>query len=55
MCRQGVANGLLITFLPVMLLPVLGELGYANTTFGDADFGVVGTIFGGIVALFTKS
>lgn len=38
------ANGLLITFLPVFLLPVLGDLGFANTTFSDADFGVVGIL-----------
>ncbi|MDU6451772.1 MAG: PTS ascorbate transporter subunit IIC, partial [Enterobacter hormaechei] len=35
------ANGLLITFLPVLLLPVLGAIGFANTTFSDADFGAV--------------
>lgn len=46
------ANGLLITFLPVLLLPVLGALGYANTTFGDADFGVIGIIFGNILRAF---
>lgn len=40
------ANGLLITFLPAMLLPVLGSLGFANTTFGDADFGVLGILLG---------
>ncbi len=40
------ANGLLITFLPVFLLPVLGDLGFANTTFSDADFGVVGILLG---------
>ena len=40
------ANGLLITFLPVFLLPVLGDLGFANTTFSDADFGVVGNLLG---------
>ena len=28
------------------LLPVLGDLGFANTTFSDADFGVVGIILG---------
>lgn len=43
------AQGLLITFLPVFLLPVLGDLGFANTTFSDADFGVVGILLGLIV------
>lgn len=40
------AHGLLITFLPVFLLPVLGNLGFTNTTFSDADFGVVGILIG---------
>jgi ascorbate PTS system EIIC component len=48
------AHGILITFLPLMLLPVLGELGFANTTFGDADFGVVGSVFGRIAYLFSQ-
>lgn len=48
------AHGLLITFLPVLLMPVLGDLGFANTTFSDADFGVVGIILGNIVKLFIK-
>lgn len=39
-------NGLLITFLPALLLPVLGQLGFANTTFGDADFGILGIVLG---------
>lgn len=39
-------NGLLITFLPALLLPVLGQLGFQNTTFGDCDFGVLGILFG---------
>ncbi|GAA0182748.1 PTS ascorbate transporter subunit IIC [Clostridium sediminicola] len=46
------AQGLLITFLPVLLMPVLGNLGFANTTFSDADFGVVGIILGNILRLF---
>ena len=41
-------NGLAITFLPLLLFPVLGDLGFANTTFGDGDFIIVGTILGTI-------
>lgn len=40
------AHGILITFLPVALLPVLGSIGLTNTTFSDADFGVAGIILG---------
>jgi ascorbate PTS system EIIC component len=43
------ANGLLISFLPALLLPVLGSLGFEGTTFGDADFGVVGIILGFLI------
>lgn len=43
------ANGLLITFLPVFLLPVLGSIGLANTTFSDSDFGALGILLGIIV------
>lgn len=39
-------NGLLISFAPALLLPVLGSLGFQNTTFGDFDFGVIGIILG---------
>ncbi|CUH97689.1 putative membrane protein [Propionispora sp. 2/2-37] len=46
------AHGLLITFLPVLLLPVLGDLGFANTTFSDADFGVVGILLGNVLQWF---
>jgi PTS system ascorbate-specific IIC component len=42
----GFVNGILITFLPAVLLLVLGELGFANSTFGDADFGWFGTLIG---------
>lgn len=39
-------NGLLITFLPLALLPFLGNFGFANTTFSDTDFAFVGVILG---------
>ncbi|GAB6429141.1 PTS ascorbate transporter subunit IIC [Bacillus luti] len=45
-------QGLLISFLPALLLPVLGDLGFANTTFGDSDFGVVGILLGKVITLF---
>lgn len=42
-------HGILISFLPVFLLPVLGNLGFAGSTFSDADFGLSG-IFLGLLA-----
>jgi ascorbate PTS system EIIC component len=46
------ANGLLISFLPALLMPVLGSLGFEGTTFGDSDFGVVGILLGYLIKLF---
>ncbi|MFT4044412.1 MAG: PTS ascorbate transporter subunit IIC [Gordonia sp. (in: high G+C Gram-positive bacteria)] len=42
------ANGVAISFLPLFLLPVLGNVGLANSTFADADYGVFGLILGGL-------
>ncbi len=42
----GFVNGVLITILPALLLEVFGELGFANSTFGDADFGWFGALLG---------
>lgn len=39
-------NGLAISFIPALLLPVLGDLGFSNTTFGDTDFGIIGILLG---------
>ena len=49
--RKGAAlgafvNGLLITFAPALLLPVLDVFGFKNTTFGDFDFSVIGITLG---------
>ena len=46
-------NGLLITFLPALLVRVLGSFGEENTTFGDADFGWYGFLLGNAAKLGT--
>jgi len=48
----SIANGLVISFLPALLLPLLGDLGFQNTTFGDADFGIIGILISSILKLF---
>lgn len=45
------ANGLIITFLPALLLGYLGQLGLANTTFGDSDFAWAGILLGSVANL----
>ncbi|AHA29552.1 PTS ascorbate transporter subunit IIC [Exiguobacterium sp. MH3] len=47
------ANGILISFLPAFLLPLLGNLGFEGTTFGDSDFAFVGILISWIVSLFS--
>ena len=39
-------HGLLITILPAICMPVMGALNFANCTFSDADFSLVGILFG---------
>jgi len=46
------ANGLIISFIPAILLIFMGDIGYEGTTFGDSDFGIVGIILINIVKLF---
>jgi len=46
-------NGVVITFLPLLLMPVMGDLGFEGSTFSDADFIGVGIVLGN-VALWGK-
>lgn len=41
-------HGLLITFLPAICMPVMGALNFANCTFSDSDFSMLGMILGNI-------
>ncbi len=53
-CIAGAfVHGAAVTFLAAALLPVLGSLGFANTTFSDADFTVIGIIFGNLSKVVT--
>jgi len=46
------ANGLIISFIPAILLIFMGDIGYEGTTFGDSDFGIVGIIIINTLKLF---
>lgn len=48
-------NGLIINTIPAFLLPLLGGLGYANSTFGDSDFCLNGIVIGNIGKVFSKA
>lgn len=39
-------NGLLLAFAPLLLIPLLGSLGFAETTFADLDFIATGFVLG---------
>ncbi|WP_018658986.1 PTS ascorbate transporter subunit IIC [Allofustis seminis] len=41
-------NGVVMSFLSLSLMSLMGDMGFANTTFGDIDNGVVGIIFGNL-------
>ncbi|ANU11835.1 PTS system ascorbate-specific transporter subunit IIC [Planococcus antarcticus DSM 14505] len=45
------ANGLIISFIPAILLVLMGDIGFSGTTFGDSDFGVVGILILSIMKL----
>jgi len=48
------ADGLIISFLPAILLVLLGNVGFEGSTFGDSDFGVVGILILSIILLKKK-
>ncbi|KOR80366.1 PTS beta-glucoside transporter subunit IIBC [Bacillus sp. FJAT-21352] len=49
------ANGVIISFLPAILLVFLGDVGFEGTTFGDSDFGVVGLLILSVMKLLGLS
>ena len=48
----GFVNGLIISLGAALLIPALGNLGFENTTYGDADFQWVGILIGLLGRLF---
>lgn len=46
------ANGIIISFIPAILLIFMGELGFEGTTFGDSDFGIIGILIASILKAF---
>lgn len=39
-------NGVIISFMPLFLMPVMGDLGFEGSTFSDTDYGMVGIFLG---------
>lgn len=49
-CITGAfVHGVVATFLVAGLYPVLGAMGFANTTFSDTDFTLVGILVGNLI------
>lgn len=41
-------HGVIISFMPIILMPVMGDLGFQGSTFSDTDYGVVGIFLGNL-------
>lgn len=41
-------HGILISFIPILLMPVMGDLGFQGSTFSDTDYGVTGIFLGNL-------
>ncbi|MDO4615483.1 MAG: PTS ascorbate transporter subunit IIC [Lachnospiraceae bacterium] len=46
-------HGIVATFLAAGMFPVLASLGFANTSFSDTDFTLVGIVFGNLVKVLS--
>ncbi|MBE5215130.1 PTS ascorbate transporter subunit IIC [Pectobacterium sp. A535-S3-A17] len=44
-------NGILLTLLPALLMPLLSGMGFSGTTFGDPDFAIIGLGLGYLMLL----
>ncbi len=44
-------HGILVTLLSGFLYPLMGSIGFANTTFGDSDFSIMGIVLGFLAKL----
>lgn len=41
-------HGVIISFMPILLMPVMGGLGFQGSTFSDTDYGVTGIFLGNL-------
>lgn len=41
-------HGVIISFMPILLMPVMGDLGFQGSTFSDTDYGVAGIFLGNL-------
>ncbi|MHC9532132.1 PTS ascorbate transporter subunit IIC [Dellaglioa sp. L3N] len=47
-------HGVIISFMPLLLMPVMGELGFQGSTFSDTDYGIVGIFLGNLANMGGK-
>jgi len=47
-------HGVIISFMPIVLMPVMGDLGFQGSTFSDTDYGVVGIFLGNLANMGGK-
>ncbi|WP_297076386.1 PTS ascorbate transporter subunit IIC [uncultured Enterococcus sp.] len=41
-------HGIIISFMPLLLMPVMGDLGFQGSSFSDTDYGVTGIFLGNL-------